>query len=190
MWKIGDKIICSNISRSKNIAAAFCWLGIIINVNQDETYHLICFDDLSNTFIKYYVDAELIKPISEADVERRNISETYERLINEEKIKLRTTLHEEDKETDENYKKIKRQIIYNCRKIIDECRSEKDFIGHITTIVALYNQISSQKMLQYLQRIFKYDNEISHAIQNLQDRRDAMLDSISDKRIQICFQKF
>lgn len=190
MWKIGDKIIYSNITQSKNIATAFCWLGIIINVNQDGTYHLMYFDDFSNTFVKYYVYAELIKSISEADVERRNITEVYNRLINEEKTKLKAELREEDKETAEIYEKVKRQIICTCRKIIDENWGVSDFMGYVTTIVALYSQLSSQKMSEYLHRVSKHDKEVNQAIKNLQDRRDVMLESISDKCIKYCFEEF
>lgn len=183
---VGDKVIL-NMSNSE---IGNPRLGIIINENKDNTYHVMYFDDYYIN-ITYSIDYNYIIPLKNVRCERNRIAVVYEKLIEEEKKKLKKVSQEEkDEQKVERYKDIKRRIIRNCERCINKDLDDEDFISRIKEIANLKKQLFSPEKLPIINEIHKYNGTIKYNIRKLEQERNRILNRISDEEIERRFGKF
>lgn len=184
MPNLGDKVIFDIYSgKQPHTRGLLTWLGIIINDNKDNSYHVMYFDD-HRIAIAYNVDCRFILPMEDNEYERSRIIVKYDSLIEEEKKKIKTVSQEEkDKEKVERYESIKQRIIRNCEWCISKDLDDEDFVNRVKEIANLKKQLFSPGKLPCMSEIHKYNGTIKYNIRELERERDKVLKRISDEEI-------
>ena len=185
MSNLGDKVICDIYSgKQPHTRELLTWLGIIVNDNKDNTYHVMYFDE-HRIAIAYNVDEKYILPMEDNEYERARIMVKYDSLIEEEKKKLKTVSQEEkDKEKVERYESIKQRIIRNCEWCINKDLDDEDFVNRVKEIANLKKQLFSPEKLPCINEIHRYNGTIKYNIRELERERDKVLSRISDEEIE------
>lgn len=104
MLNLSD-IVVFGFNNSENTGKLLTHLGMIIHdneYNQDNSYHIVYFDDDNKIDIAYNIDCRCILPIKYVEYERLIVFEKYESLIREEMAKLKT-FSQEEKDMNEIY---------------------------------------------------------------------------------------
>lgn len=187
----GDQIIFDPFNGAhEETRGLLTYLGIIINDNKDNTFHVMYFDDYRIS-IAYNIDCRYVLPVEDSAYERTRIMVKYEKLIEEEKKKLRTVSQEEkDKQKVERYESIKHRIIRNCEYCINKDLDDEDFVNRIKEIANLKKQLFSPEKLPCMNEIHRYNGTIKYNIRKLKIERDTVLSRISDEEIEKRFGKF
>ena len=185
MPNLGDRVICDIYSgKQPHTRELLTWLGIIINDNKDNTYHVMYFDE-HRIAIAYNVDEKYILPMEDNEYERARIMVKYDSLIEEEKKKLKTVSQEEkDKKKVERYESIKQRIIRNCEWCINKDLDDEDFVNRVKEIANLKKQLFSPEKLPCMNEIHRYNGTIKYNIRELERERDKVLSRISDEEIE------
>lgn len=185
MLNLGDKVICDIYSgKQPHTRGLLTWLGVIVNGNKNNTYHVMYFDE-HRIAIAYDVDERYIIPIEDNECERARIMVKYDSLIEEEKKKLKTVSQEEkDKEKVDRYESIKQRIIRNCEWCINKDLDDEDFVNRVKEIANLKKQLFSPKKLPCMNEIHRYNGMIKYNIRDLERERDKVLSRISDEEIE------
>ena len=189
---VGNKIIFDylNGKGEHNESGLLTRLGVIIQDNKDNTYHVMYFDDY-NIHIAYNIIPNFILPIENVEFERTRIITKYEKLISREKEKLKTVSQEEkDKQKSERYESIKQRIIKNCEWCIDRDLDDEDFVNRVKEIANLKKQLFSPEKLPCISEVHKYNGTIKYNIRQLEQERYKLLKQISDEEIELRFRKF
>ena len=184
MPNLGDKVIFDiHSGKQPHTRGLLTWLGVIINDNKDNSYHVMYFNDHGNA-IAYNVDCRFILPMEDNEYERSRIMVKYDSLIEEEKKKLKTVSQEEkDKEKVERYESIKQRIIRNCEWCINKALDDEDFVNRVKEIANLKKQLFSPEKLPCMSEIHKHNGTIKFNIRELEKERDKALKRISDEEI-------
>ena len=184
MPNLGDKVIFDIYSgKQPHTRGLLTWLGIIINDNKDNSYHVMYFDD-HRIAIAYNVNCRFIIPMEDNEYELSRIMVKYDSLIEEEKKKIKTVSQEEkDKEKVERYESIKQRIIRNCEWCISKDLDDEDFVNRVKEIANLKKQLFSPGKLPCMSEIHKYNGTIKYNIRELERERDKVLKRISDEEI-------
>jgi hypothetical protein len=191
-FRLGDKVIFDKSNgndnfKSKGLLTNF---GIIINKNDIDTYHIMYFDDCKIS-IAYYISDDYIKPIEDNTYEQSRIEVYYEKLIEDEKKKLKTVSQEEkDKQKVERYENIKQRIIRNCEWCVTKDLDDEDFVNRVKEIANLKKQLFSPERLPCMNEIHRYNGTIKYNIRELEYERDKLLKQISDEEIELRLGKF
>ena len=189
--KIGDKVIFDiHSGKHPDAKGLLTCIGIIIEDNRDNIYHIMYFDDYRIAIV-YDILCDFIIPLEDAEYERSRIEAKYEELINAEKNKLRTVSQEEkDKEKLERYESIKKRIIRNCEWLINRDLDDEDFVNRVKEIANLKKQLFSPEKLPCMNEIHRYNGTIKYNIRELERERNNVLKRISDEEIEKRFKIF
>lgn len=188
---VGNQVIFDPYNgKNDAVRGLLTYLGVVIHDNKDNTYHVMYFDDYCIR-IAYSIDHKYILPVEDSEYERTRIMVKYEKLIEEEKKKLRTVSQEEkDKQKVERYEDIKQRIIRNCEWCINKDLDDEDFVNRVKEITNLKKQLFAPEKLPILSEIHRYNGTIKYYIRKLEEERDRVLNRISDKEINTKFEKF
>lgn len=185
IFKVSEKVIFDkqNGKSECNHRGLLVDFGVIVKVNEDNTYHIMYFDDYK-ICLAHNIELRYILPISQVQFERDNIVSKYENLINIEKSKLRTVSQEEkDKEKLERYENIKQRIIRNCEWCINKDLDDEDFINRVKEIANLKKQLFCPERLPCMSEIHKHNGTIKYNIRKLESERNGLLNRLSDEEI-------
>lgn len=183
MFKVGDKVLFNYYNESytgtdKDIKSK---VGIVLYANND-CYTILQFDDYKTNIIRN-VKLDNICSIDENEIVRTKIYYIYDKLLADEKLKLKSISRiEKDKEKLENFNNIKHRIIRNCEWLIKSDLDDEDFINRVKEIANLKKQLFTQK-LECVDEIHKYNGTVKFNYRQIEKERDKLLNCISDETI-------
>jgi hypothetical protein len=189
-YKEGNKVIFDKLNGNYDSKGLLTNLGVIINNNENGTYHIMYFDYYKNP-IAYSISEKYISFAYNNNIEQSRIKSCYEKLIEAEKKKLKTVSQEEkDKQKAERYENIKQRIIRNCEWCINKDLDDEDFINRVKEIANLKKQLFSPEKLPCISEIHRYNGTIKYNIRQLEEERNRLINQISDEEIANRFKYF
>lgn len=117
---------------------------------------------------------------SDANIAMRLIESSYDKLIKDETAKIKT-LSEFDKQqiNKEKYNDIKKRILVNCERCLNDCIDDVDLINRIKEISRLKNQLLNKDYSYVISQIHRYNGTIKYNIKQLEIQKRKALELIS-----------
>jgi len=189
MFKTGDKVLFNWYNENytgidKDIRSK---VGIILKVNNNDYFTILEFDDYKTNILSN-IPHKNVCSIDDIEIVRTKIYYTYDKLLADEKSKLKSISQiEKDKEKLENFNNIKYRIIRNCEWLIKSDLDDEDFINRVKEISNLKKQLFNQK-LECVDEIRRYNGTIKYNYREIERERNKLLKCISNETINKYFK--
>lgn len=153
---IGDVII---YNLTNDVKPRF-YFGYVIG-KDNLSYHVLSFIEHSYS-IRYIDKTNNILKKSDVQIAMKLIELSYDKLIKDETAKIKT-LSEFDKQqiNKEKYNDIKKRILVNCERCLNDCIDDVDLINRIKEISRLKNQLLNKNYSDVISQIHKYNGAIN-----------------------------
>lgn len=171
---IGDVIV---YNLTNDIKPLF-YFGYVLS-KDDLFCHVLSFIEHSYS-IRHIDNTNNILKKSDANIAMRLIESSYDKLIKDETAKIKT-LSEFDKQqiNKEKYNDIKKRILVNCERCLNDCIDDVDLINRIKEISRLKNQLLNKDYSYVISQIHRYNGTIKYNIKQLEIQKRKALELIS-----------
>lgn len=171
---IGDVIV---YNLTNDIKPLF-YFGYVLS-KDDLFCHVLSFIEHSYS-IRHIDNTNNILKKSDANIAMRLIESSYDKLIKDETAKIKT-LSEFDKQqiNKEKYNDIKKRILVNCERCLNDCIDDVDLINRIKEISRLKNQWLNKDYSYVISQIHRYNGTIKYNIKQLEIQKRKALELIS-----------
>lgn len=175
---IGDVIV---YNLTNDIKPLFCF-GYVLS-KDDLSCHVLSF--IKHSYSIRHIDntnnnTNNILKKSDANIAMRLIESSYDKLIKDETAKIKT-LSEFDKQeiNKEKYNDIKKRILVNCERCLNDCIDDVDLMNRLKEISRLKNQLLNKDYSDVVSQIHKYNGAIKYNIKQLEIQKRKALELIS-----------
>lgn len=171
---IGDVIV---YNLTNDIKPLF-YFGYVLS-KDDLFCHVLSFIEHSYS-IRHIDNTNNILKKSDANIATKLIESSYDKLIKDETAKIKT-LSEFDKQQieKEKYNDIKKRILVNCERCLNDCIDDVDLINRIKEISRLKNQLLNKDYSYVISQIHRYNGTIKYNIKQLEIQKRKALELIS-----------
>ena len=171
---IGDVIV---YNLTNDIKPLF-YFGYVLS-KDDLFCHVLSFIEHSYS-IRHIDNTNNILKKSDANIAMRLIESSCNKLIKDETAKIKT-LSEFDKQqiNKEKYNDIKKRILVNCERCLNDCIDDVDLINRIKEISRLKNQLLNKDYSYVISQIHRYNGTIKYNIKQLEIQKRKALELIS-----------
>lgn len=171
---IGDVIV---YNLTNDIKPLF-YFGYVLS-KDDLFCHVLSFIEHFYS-IRHIDNTNNILKKSDANIAMRLIESSYDKLIKDETAKIKT-LSEFDKQqiNKEKYNDIKKRILVNCERCLNDCIDDVDLINRIKEISRLKNQLLNKDYSYVISQIHRYNGTIKYNIKQLEIQKRKALELIS-----------
>lgn len=175
---IGDVII---YNLTNDVKPRF-YFGYVVG-KDNLSCHVLSF--IEHSYVIRHIDNTIdntnnILKKSDANIATKLIESSYDKLIKDETAKIKT-LSEFDKQQieKEKYNDIKKRILVNCERCLNDCIDDVDLINRIKEISRLKNQLLNKDYSYVISQIHRYNGTIKYNIKQLEIQKRKALELIS-----------
>lgn len=171
---IGDVII---YNLTNDVKPLF-YFGYVVGKDK-LSCHVLSFIEHSYTIRRINNTNNILRK-SNVNIAMKLIESSYDKLIKDETAKIKT-LSEFDKQqiNKEKYNDIKKRILINCERCLNDCIDDVDLINRIKEISRLKNQLLNKDYSDVISQIHKYNGAIKYNIKQLEIQKRKALELIS-----------
>lgn len=171
---IGDVIV---YNATNDIKPLF-YFGYVIG-KDNLSYYVLSFIEYSYSIRRIDNTNNILKK-SDANIAMKLIESSYDKLIKDEIAKIKTLSEFDKKQIDkEKYNDIKKRILVNCERCLNDCIDDVDLINRIKEISRLKNQLLNKDYNDVISQIHKYNGTIKYNIKQLEIQKRKALELIS-----------
>lgn len=172
---IGDVVV---YNATNDIKPLF-YFGYVIG-KDNLSYYVLSFIEHSYT-IRHIDNTNNILKKSDVNIAIKLIELSYDKLIKDEVAKIKTLSEFEKKQIDkEKYNDIKKRILVNCERCLNDCINDVDLINRIKEISRLKNQLLNKDYSDVTSQIHRYNGTIKYNIKQLEIQKHKALELISN----------
>lgn len=138
--------------------------------------------DFGGTF-KVFANDSTLYSLDEVAVARNEVHTFYGKKLEEESAKLASVTSEmKEQEVLERYKRIKHDVLANCKVMLDPTTDDEDFLNRLAEVQKLRNQLyKPESRLECVIKIRKQNGTVKYNIRQLKIERDKVLSEISEE---------